>query len=307
MNSFFPAGGYITGERLQQLADISILTDPIARFHKNLSGLSIRLCRLPGTMTDLTVADPEQLKPVKDAEVVFVYAHLLGAFFEKIFPLLDRPFILMSHNSDHGVDGRFSPFLDHGRLFKWFAQNVTTDHPRLVSLPLGVANAQWPHGRLDLLDQAAQRRAAKSGLVYMNFNVKTNPALRQPVFDRLGDHPLVTASSGLDYPTYLHELSSHHFAVCPPGNGLDCHRIWECLYLGVIPLVSARFRLRGFDRLPILYVEDWGQIDGDFLKAAYERLARREVRMEQTRLEHWQRTLERERLRLRQARGETKR
>ena len=74
---------YISGERLQQLADVTILTDPIARFHKNLPGLPIRLCRLPGTMTDLAVEDPDQLKPVKDAEVIFVYTHLLGPFFRK--------------------------------------------------------------------------------------------------------------------------------------------------------------------------------------------------------------------------------
>ena len=123
----------------------------------------------------------------------------------------------MSHNSDHGVDGRFLPFLDHGRIFKWFAQNVATDHQRLVSLPLGAANSQWPHGRLDLLDQESQRRSAKTGLVYMNFNVRTNPALRQPVFDQLRDHPLVTVSSGLDYQTYLRELSTPPFRCLPAG------------------------------------------------------------------------------------------
>ena len=138
----------------------------------------------------------------------------------------------------------------------------------------------------------------------MNFDARTNPAQRRPVLDTLRGHPLVTESAGLDYGAYLRELAAHHFCVCPPGNGLDCHRIWECLYLGVIPLVSARFRLYGFDDLPILYVADWGRIDADYLRKAYEKLARRRICLDAIRLSHWRRALDADRLRLRRLRPE---
>ncbi len=299
MHSFSDKLPYITGERLQQLADVTILTDPIRRFHKNLDALRLRLCGFRGGMRDLVVDGPEQLAPVMEAEVVFVYTHLLEPFFAKIFPLLSKPFILMSHNSDDAVDERFARHLGDGRIFKWFAQNVALDHEKLVSLPLGTANSQWPHGRLDLVHQTAGENRPKTGFVYLNFDVRTNPARRQPVFDRLKDHPLVTVSFGLDYETYLKELASHHFCVCPPGNGLDCHRIWECLYLGVIPLVEADFRLRGFDDLPILYIDDWGRLDEAFLLDAYRRLTRRCVRLESAGMDHWRRVLQGERRRLR--------
>ena len=39
----------ITGERLQALADVTIITDPIQRFHKSLPA-TVPLARLPGTM-----------------------------------------------------------------------------------------------------------------------------------------------------------------------------------------------------------------------------------------------------------------
>ncbi|MBI9086557.1 MAG: hypothetical protein JEZ11_23370 [Desulfobacterales bacterium] len=286
---------YITGERLQELADVTILTDPIRRFHKNLARLPIRQALFGGGMGDLVVDRAEQLEPVKEAEVIFVYTHLLEAFFEKIVPRLTRPFILMSHNSDHVVDGRFVPYLADPRLFKWFAQNTAADHKKLVPLPLGVANSQWAHGRLDLLHRAAYRKGPKTGFVYMNFDARTNPAQRQPVFDRLKNHPLVTVSAGLGYEAYLNELASHHFCICPPGNGLDCHRIWECFYLGVIPVVSSECRLRGFDSLPILYVDDWGRLDADFLKDAYRQMARRPVRFERADLGHWRSVIDRER------------
>ena len=303
MHSFPETVPYISGERLQQLADVTILTDAIRRFHKNLDRLPVRLCLFRGGMRGLVLEGAGQLQPVKEAGVIFVYTHLLEAFFEKIFPCLTRPFILMSHNSDAAVDERFAPYLEDGRLFKWFAQNLVVDHHKLVSIPLGVANSQWPHGRCDLLHKVAIRQKPRTGLVYMNFDIRTNPARRKPVFDRFKNHPLVTVSAGLGYEAYVNELASHHFCICPPGNGLDCHRIWECLYLGVIPIISADVRLNGFDELPILYIDDWAGLDERFLLNAYDQLSRRSIRLDRAYLDHWQCALDRERHRLRQADG----
>ena len=36
---------------------------------------------------------------------------------------------------------------------------------------------------------------------------------------------------------YLEELSQHRFCLCVRGNGIACHREWECYYLGVIPVI----------------------------------------------------------------------
>ena len=37
---------------------------------------------------------------------------------------------------------------------------------------------------------------------------------------------------------YLKELSKYKFSLCPPGNGLDTHRVWESLLVGTIPIVE---------------------------------------------------------------------
>ena len=44
----------------------------------------------------------------------------------------------------------------------------------------------------------------------------------------------------------MSELSSYKFALSPEGNGIDCHRTWECLYLGVIPIVKKSVALSFF-------------------------------------------------------------
>ena len=64
---------------------------------------------------------------------------------------------------------------------------------------------------------------------------------------------------GLTIPQYLQQLSDHKFAFSPPGNGVDCHRIWECFYLGVIPIVKRSPHTENYKDLPVLIIDDWNQ------------------------------------------------
>jgi putative cell wall-binding protein len=44
-------------------------------------------------------------------------------------------------------------------------------------------------------------------------------------------------ASGKTYIQYLRELSTYKFCLCIRGNGIDTHRFWESLYLGVVPVI----------------------------------------------------------------------
>ena len=48
--------------------------------------------------------------------------------------------------------------------------------------------------------------------------------------------------------------------ICPEGNGIDCHRIWEVLLLGRVPVVKKSKIMSHFHDLPILYVDEWIEI-----------------------------------------------
>ena len=51
------------------------------------------------------------------------------------------------------------------------------------------------------------------------------------------------------FEQHLQEMVRHRSVISPMGNGLDCHRTWEALYLGVIPLVRGSPALNTFARL----------------------------------------------------------
>jgi hypothetical protein len=48
--------------------------------------------------------------------------------------------------------------------------------------------------------------------------------------------------------------------VSPEGIGMDCHRTWEALLLGCIPIVKRNGIASLYSSLPILIVDDWSEV-----------------------------------------------
>ena len=64
------------------------------------------------------------------------------------------------------------------------------------------------------------------------------------------------------------------FVVCPEGNGIDTHRMWEALYLRTIPIIK-RNKISIFikkAKLPVLILNKWSDLskyDEEKLKKFY--------------------------------------
>jgi hypothetical protein len=60
---------------------------------------------------------------------------------------------------------------------------------------------------------------------------------------------------------YRNLVLRSRFVLSPPGNGPDCHRTWEALYLGATPIVhSESWPFHAHD-LPVVQVDSWGEIE----------------------------------------------
>lgn len=55
--------------------------------------------------------------------------------------------------------------------------------------------------------------------------------------------------------THFETLRRSPFWLSPRGNGWDCHRTWEPLRLGRVPIISVRLKPL-FHGLPVVFVED---------------------------------------------------
>jgi hypothetical protein len=59
---------------------------------------------------------------------------------------------------------------------------------------------------------------------------------------------------------YRELVRRSRFVLSPPGNGPDCHRTWESIYLGAIPIVKEEFWPFLNFQLPVLLVSQWSEI-----------------------------------------------
>ena len=68
----------------------------------------------------------------------------------------------------------------------------------------------------------------------------------------------------LSFEDYCIHMSHHKYVICPPGNGIDTHRLWEALYMKCIPIVLKHRIYENYD-LPIIQVNKWEDINKEIL------------------------------------------
>ena len=61
--------------------------------------------------------------------------------------------------------------------------------------------------------------------------------------------------------------------ISPEGNGIDCHRHYESLMAGCIPIVEEHAGIREkYKGYPIVYTKDYSEITPDYLSSIYPSL-----------------------------------
>jgi hypothetical protein len=80
----------------------------------------------------------------------------------------------------------------------------------------------------------------------------------------------------LDYSTYYKTLPKYKFIISPEGNGIDCHRHYEALMAGCIPIVEySEYISEKYGDVPILYTKDYSEINEKYLEEVYERMSKK--------------------------------
>ena len=278
----------ITGEKLQYISELVICTDNIRKFHKNILNYSKNIITLNGNNKIINEISDQEVNEIDKYNIIFVYTHLADSFLEKYLQKSSHKFVLITHNSDDEINVKFLKYLNHPNIIKWYGQNANIMHPKLKILPIGIANSQWRHGNLDIFSNFVKNKKSKNKLVYLNFKIGTNKSVRKPIYKLLSQKSFVTVNSNLSYQEYLEELAGHKFCIVPPGNGIDCHRTWECLYLGVIPILYNCICNQLFYNLnlPIVLVDDWN-FDEKFLESQYKLINVREYNQTLLDMRYW--------------------
>ena len=161
--------------------------------------------------------------------------------------------------------------LEHPKLIRWFCQNAAIQHPKLIPIPIGLENRHFnSSGDIEKLDSFLRdsrpffdsnhpRDHERPHLVYVNFSPKTNRKFRlraQQVFAKIG----TTTAEKISQLEYWTEIRRSKFVLSPPGNGIDCHRTWESVVLGAIPIVDDSVGMRPIWEIsPVFVKSDWDE------------------------------------------------
>lgn len=199
-----------------------------------------------------------------DGMKFFIKTNFINEFINKVLPHITFNFIIYTHNSDMVIDKKYGRLLSDDRLLKWYGQNINIKHDKLSSIPIGIANYNWSnrmfqgklytHGDVNILKDVIDLNTSKTNMVHCNFNTYTNPTERIKCLKNIHPTPL---DKNMIFKEYLKKLSSSYFTISPNGNGVDCHKHWEAMYLKTIPIVTKSINISHYNDYPFLVIDDW--------------------------------------------------
>ena len=271
----------ISGERIQRLSDLCIFDKnyinkyPVEKYCNDIIYLNVHIPDI-------------DIKKIKKSKVFFVNTDYLQYFYKQIEPIIDNKFILITHNSDINPDLKVYPYkniINSNKLIKWFGENLPVTS-KSKCIPIGLENSV--HKRVNMNNILKYRNTDKKFLLYFNFNENTNP-IRKKIKKLLLNNNF-TFNKNLKWNDYIKELCKYKFCISPPGNGIDCHRHWECIYVGTIPIILKDNNViyDNFKDLPILFVNNYNQINKNFLEIKYNEMKNKYYNLEKTKLRYWE-------------------
>ena len=242
---------------------------------------------------------------------IYVCASAIPHFVDNLLPHINFPFILVSGDCDETApyelfsnSDSFNSFLNDARLVHWFCQNMTFVHSKITNMPIGLdyhtmtVNTMWG----DITSCADQEKLLKSAIAeskpfwerqikcYSNFHFSMSTKYGQ---DRKDAYAQIPPDLVFYEPKHLPRLETwnaqtdYAFLISPHGNGLDCHRTWEALVLGCIPIVKTSNIDILYDDLPVLIVNNWSDVSDDLLKTTVNDFKKRTFNYEKLLLQYW--------------------
>lgn len=213
----------------------------------------------------------------------------LDRFVEFALPSICEPFVLVTTDGDVSVPSELRPstvaaLLASPFLLAWHTQNFDgTGAPRIAPIPIG----------LDLHTPRPLSSPARLVKDLRRLAERRPPLDRQPlkVFSDIDLNPsgpgrveVVRQLSGCGHIEFQRRrvsqravwrrYASFPFVLSLAGNGLDCHRTWEALYLGSIVVTKSSPLDPLYAALPVVIVEDMEELrDPSRLPAWLERCA----------------------------------
>ena len=197
--------------------------------------------------------------------------------------LLKNEIILVTGDGDSPIPSSCSfktvnKILKNKYIKKWYIQNYdkTIIHKKMCHYPIGL---DLHTGKWLMEFKVKQKIFYYKQLRKMNeFQIidkifcdthlsKTHPE-RENMYQSLKDNKNINfLEEQLNFEEITQTYKNYKFVLSPRGNGIDCHRTWECFLLGciVITTTSSLDTMWINNKLPVVIIQDWNKLNIDNL------------------------------------------
>ena len=268
-----------------------------------------RICKLHKhhILEELNLSYNEILDKVNDGDSIYVWSGTLSEFMDQCIPRLTKKITLVSGDCDETIYSfhQYKRIIDCPYIVRWFSQNSLISHEKIVHLPIGLAyhayydaidkDNPWSKKIETAVDQEHDiqqllpptpfwQRKAKC---YTTFHFYLHRGDRYEAFTSIPQNLIDYEPIPVDrLVSYKHQME-YAFVASPFGGGPDCHRTWEALLLGCIPIVKSSGMDPLFDDLPVLLIEKWSDVTQELLNDTIEKFKGRSFSYEKLTLPYW--------------------
>lgn len=206
---------------------------------------------------------------VYENDIIFTNLVFIKLLFKKLNKIKNlKNLKLISHYSDESVDEALFNLKPKAISF-WYGINVNYKNENLIPIPLGLSG-DYSNKNIkedELIDNESSDFSRRNITLYLNFQKNTNLKKRQLIYDQFKKYEWVKVDEpNLKIDDYIDTVSNSKFVLCPAGNGIDTHRIWESLYLGAVPIVETHHTLKTLKDIPHISVSSFDLINLSYLE-----------------------------------------
>jgi hypothetical protein len=220
------------------------------------------------------------LAEVEGTEATYQELPALGLLDEVLTSIAAPPVLIMSHG-DFAPSAQIMSDLE-SRCHRVYSINILQETEKTKAIPLGLENLyRNRNGRLADYHDAFEHpdTAERTQMVFAAFSAENNRPIRSKLLEQLGESRFPSPRGRLTPEKYRDQVRRTKFVLSPPGRGFDCHRTWEAIYLGAIPVVLEGSIPPSFESaLPLHPVSSYSDFlylaDNDLLRIYEDAIAR---------------------------------
>ena len=251
------------------------------------------------------------LGDLKAGDTLYVCTSALGNL-AQILNSIQYPFVLVTGDADESTpvdifasEDSFLNFINNPKILHWFGQNGVVPHPKFSQIPIGLDYHTMSQGPTFW---GPQLTPAQQESMIVKIKNEALPLTKRILKAHANFHFLMTTKYGadrvrakqlipadlvdyetqrVDRETTWRNQSKYAFVISPHGNGLDCHRTWEALCLGCIPIVRTSPLDSLYAGLPVYIVQDWSDVTEANLQRVLNDFSQRTFDLNRLTLKYW--------------------